>query len=157
MPNTHLSSPTEANPLGAVATRNSCSWCDIVREVLRESVPAAIALAILVVALWMLVRVHQLPKGELEVYHREKDILLLALGFLGTVTGYYFGRVPAERHADAARDAAKSAQAREQEVRRKAHRGLSDIQRKHNDRREDAAPSPTDAVNTAINQAREDL
>jgi hypothetical protein len=146
-----------ANPESTTPTRLSCNHCEILREILRESVPAVIALAILAVALWMLVDVHHLPKGEGDVYQREKDILFLALGFLGTVTGYYFGRVPAERHADAARVVASAAQEREREVRRRAHRGLSDIQSKHNERREAAAPDPTDPVNTAINRAREDI
>ena len=139
----------------APLTRISCSYCEVLREVLRESVPAVIALAILAVALWMLVDVHQYlegnPKPDLETYHRKKDVLLLALGFLGTVTGYYFGRVPAERHADAARNAAKAGQEREQKVRRAAHEGLDHIQ----DQNRAAAKDP--AVDTAINQVRSRL
>lgn len=43
-------------------------------------------------------------------FKNEKDILALALGLLGTVTGYYFGRTPAEHQAQQATRAADSAQ-----------------------------------------------
>jgi hypothetical protein len=53
-----------------------------------------------------------------------KEVLAPALGLLGTVIGYYFGRVPAERHADTARDAAAAAHERELKVRQQVHAGL---------------------------------
>src|SRR5262245_53740042 len=141
------------NPEAPNSTRMSCDFCQVLREILRETVPALIALAILVVALSMLWDVHHLVdnKPEPETYQRKKDVLLLALGFLGTVTGYYFGRAPAERHADTARDAAKAAQEREQKVRREAHEGLDHIQQQH------SGEAEADAVNTAINQLRSRL
>ncbi len=40
---------------------------------------------------------------------QRKDILLIAVGILGTVTGYYFGRTPAERRAEGAERHAKRA------------------------------------------------
>ena len=59
-----------------------------------------------------------------------KEVLAPALGLLGTVIGYYFGRVPSERHADPARDAVTAAHERELKVRQQVHAGLSDIQEK---------------------------
>lgn len=45
-----------------------------------------------------------------ESYNRQKDIMLYALALLGTVTGYYLGRVPAEINAKRAENAAGAAQ-----------------------------------------------
>jgi hypothetical protein len=39
-------------------------------------------------------------------FDRQKDLLLLAIALLGTVTGYYFGRVPAELRASQANQSA---------------------------------------------------
>ena len=83
-----------------------------------------------------------------------KDVLAPALGLLGTVIGYYYGRVPAERHADTARDAANAAHERELRVRQQVHAGLADIQQKHNRTKEGAG---TDTVNDAINLLRSSL
>ena len=44
-----------------------------------------------------------------EAYEQQKDIMLYALALLGTVTGYYLGRVPAELHAQQAQKSANSA------------------------------------------------
>jgi hypothetical protein len=62
------------------------------------------------------------------------------------VTGYYFGRVPAERHADTARDAAKHAHEREQQVRQQVYEGLARIQRAHNATREGAGDAVSDEI-----------
>jgi len=43
-------------------------------------------------------------KSKLDAYGRQKDILLYALALLGTVTGYYLGRVPAELRANTAQN-----------------------------------------------------
>jgi hypothetical protein len=47
---------------------------------------------------------------QTEAYNRQKDIMLYALALLGTVTGYYLGRVPAEINAKRAENAAVTAQ-----------------------------------------------
>ncbi len=47
-----------------------------------------------------------------KAFSSEKDILLYGLALLGTVTGYFFGRVPAELHAVQAQKAANVAQDR---------------------------------------------
>ena len=45
-------------------------------------------------------------------FSQQKDILLYGLALLGTVMGYFFGRVPAELHAVQAQNAANAAQGR---------------------------------------------
>src|SRR3954469_22349153 len=47
---------------------------------------------------------------QTESYNRQKDIMLYGLALLGTVTGYYLGRVPAEINAKRAENAAETAQ-----------------------------------------------
>lgn len=73
---------------------------------------------------------------------------------LGTVIGYYLGRVPAERHADSARDAATAAQGRELTVRQQVHTGLADIQEKHDSTKRGMG---CDAIDDAINLLRSNL
>lgn len=48
--------------------------------------------------------------AQKDAYERQKDVMLYTLALLGTVTGYYLGRVPAEMHAQQAQRAATSAQ-----------------------------------------------
>jgi hypothetical protein len=97
-------------------------------QVFREIVSAIVALAILTSSTWMLVdtfRSGRLPfesaktdkvlhddevKAQSEAYGRQKDLLLYALALLGTVTGYYLGRVPAEQRAQQAQQTANTAQ-----------------------------------------------
>ena len=45
-----------------------------------------------------------------EHFKNQKDVLALALGLFGTVTGYYFGRTPAERQAQQATRTADATQ-----------------------------------------------
>lgn len=45
-----------------------------------------------------------------KAFTRRKDVMLYGLSLLGAIIGYYFGRVPAELHAQAAQRAAKDAQ-----------------------------------------------
>lgn len=47
--------------------------------------------------------------AQKEAYERQKDIMLYAVALLGTVTGYYLGRAPAELHAQQAQGAANTA------------------------------------------------
>jgi hypothetical protein len=142
-------SPSTSTPTSSVATVSTRDGCNV-GQILRETVTALIALAIAFVALRLLWDVHGVLKmGKPDNYEQHKELLLLALGLLGTVTGYYFGRVPAERHADAARDAAKAAQKREQDVRSKVHMEAAHIRRKHN---ETQGATPADEVNTALDR-----
>jgi len=72
----------------------SC-WGGFVRELSVTVISAAIA----GVTLYMLVKCFWSAASGTA----QKDILSLALGLFGTVTGYYFGRIPAEKAADAAK------------------------------------------------------
>ncbi len=101
---------------------------------LREIVTAAIAITILAIASVMLMETfhsaryvavngtNEAQQAERQLREKafgsEKDILLYVLALLGTVTGYFFGRVPAELHAvqaqgraDDAKDAESKAKA----------------------------------------------
>lgn len=71
----------------------------------KELVTAAIALAIvttLIVFLWQGFNAEDLKENQ-------KYIIGLVLSLAGTVTGYYFGRVPAEKRADTAERAENEA------------------------------------------------
>ncbi|MFQ8433922.1 hypothetical protein [Amaricoccus sp. W119] len=82
----------------------------------REGICALVSVLIAGVATWMLIDAYTSGKAantpaSIEAFGRQKDMLLLALGLLGTVTGYYFGRVPAEKNADASKREADQANA----------------------------------------------
>jgi FtsZ-interacting cell division protein ZipA len=86
----------------------------------RELVTALIAVVILAIAgatlygTWTAAARVETDKeksaAQKDAYERQKDVMLYALALLGTVTGYYLGRVPAENHAQQAQRAAQSAQ-----------------------------------------------
>jgi H+/gluconate symporter-like permease len=72
----------------------------------KEIVTAAIALAIvttMIAFLWW-----GFNKGK-DLEENQKYIIGIALSLAGTVTGYYFGRVPAEKRADTAERAENDA------------------------------------------------
>ncbi len=76
---------------------------------LKEITTTFIALVIVLVTTWMIYRAFTNAADatfDKDALTRSKDILAFALGLFGTVTGYYFGRVPAEKQADAARHSA---------------------------------------------------
>lgn len=76
--------------------------------VLREVTTTFIAIVIVIVSMrmvWLTFNESVDP-----AFQRMKDILLLALPLLGTILGYYFGRVPAERRAEASEQKASAAQ-----------------------------------------------
>ena len=85
----------------------------------RESMAAIISLVVLALAAAMMYGTfssasHPLTgvsdESNQRAYERQKDIMLYALALLGTVTGYYLGRIPAELHAQSAQRAANTAQ-----------------------------------------------
>jgi hypothetical protein len=85
----------------------------------RETIAAVISVAILLTSLaafgltFSAAR-ETFPETDLakrQAYERQKDLLMIATGLLGTVTGYYLGRVPAELRAATAQSAADRAQA----------------------------------------------
>lgn len=80
---------------------------------LHEIMAALVSLVLLVLAavmLWETYATGRTPKIDLDAYARQKDVMLYGLTLLGTVTGYYLGRVPAERRADQAQQTATTAQ-----------------------------------------------
>jgi hypothetical protein len=87
----------------------------------REAVTTMIAGVIVLLAGWMLVKtfVAASTASSVDLFNRQKDIMLYGLSLLGTVTGYYFGRVPAELRARQAEATAAASQ-----------RSLSDAQDK---------------------------
>jgi hypothetical protein len=95
-------------------------------QALRESLAGLISIVILVLAAYMMYQtfgfartppaedkdpavVAARQQAQKDAYDRQKDIMLYALALLGTVTGYYLGRVPAEQHAQQAQRAADNA------------------------------------------------
>lgn len=75
---------------------------------LREVTTTAIAVVIVAVTLVLLWRTFDAAAGDFE---KKKAVMLYGLTILGTVVGYYFGRVPAERRAEASERKASEAQA----------------------------------------------
>ena len=80
--------------------------------------------AIAITTIYMLVQSFWHGGSEMakEAFNRQKDVLSLALGLFGTVTGYYFGRIPAEKAADAAKSA-------EQNTKKMADNSLNNLQK----------------------------
>ena len=79
----------------------------------KEAGSAVIALAVVVVTLTLLYQTFHAAADT----QGKKDVLLIAVSLLGTVTGYYFGRVPSELRAQAAETASRKAEQREQHSR----------------------------------------
>ena len=92
---------------------------------LREGMTTFLAIVLLAVTMYMLADTYLVARASLagrtdadarlalEAYARQKDVLTIAVGFLGAVIGYYFGRVPAEKRADTAEKQADQAKANE--------------------------------------------
>lgn len=97
-------------------------------QIFRELVTSVISIAILCVSVWMMVNTYRFGSQEMvsqnsdakqnaaevkamsDAFGRQKDLLLYALALLGTVTGYYLGRVPAELRAQQAQQTANTSQ-----------------------------------------------
>jgi hypothetical protein len=79
----------------------------------KEAGSTAVALAIVAVTLFLIYQTFQAAPDSAG----KKDVLLIAVSLLGTVTGYYFGRVPSERRAEAAEETSRKAERRELETR----------------------------------------
>lgn len=88
----NASNDTMPAPNGIVRTCRCQNW----GQILRELVTTVISLLIVGLALLLLWDVYCGAKTTADTFDRQKEILSLALGLLGTVTGYYFGRVPAD-------------------------------------------------------------
>jgi len=81
------------------------------QSILHECFAVVLSAVIVAVASYMLIATFA-AAGKVNVegspnalaYEHQKDVMLYALSLLGTVTGYYLGRAPAERRADNARE-----------------------------------------------------
>lgn len=78
-------------------------WLAGLREI-TTTVIAAVILGVTVLMMW------RTFKAAGNSFQDMKDVMLYALPILGTVMGYYFGRVPAERRAEASEQRAGDAQ-----------------------------------------------
>jgi len=77
------------------------------KEAIAGFLGVLIVLATLVAAALALLSV--MISGNEKVWAAAKDILVLLIGLVGVVLGYYFGRVPGEARADKAESEAKAA------------------------------------------------
>lgn len=84
---------------------------------LKEVVASVLSLAIVGFTLWIMGAIFYgggtvAGVGEVaaDIAKRHSSILQAAIGLAGAVTGYYFGRLPAEKAAQAAQQQASSAQ-----------------------------------------------
>ena len=78
----------------------------------KELVTTLLALGIAGVTMYMLfVAFRGAASATPDAFNRQKDLLLYSLSLFGAVIGYYFGRVPAELHAQQATAQAAKAQA----------------------------------------------
>jgi hypothetical protein len=109
-------------------------------DYLKEGIGGIIALGIVIVAGYIILDTYtsarvshgalteDQAKAALDAYNRQRDMLTFVAGFLGAVTGYYFGRVPAERQADRAEKSADDAKKSEAETKAGVKAGLQTLQ-----------------------------
>lgn len=103
-------------PAQTAAEREGSSWLQWFREIITGviSLTILIVAAITIYGTWSaggaVSEDEKKSAAQKEAYDRQKDIMLYAVALLGTVTGYYLGRVPAELHAQQAQKSATEAQ-----------------------------------------------
>ena len=113
-------------------------------SIFKEGITSVLALTILGFTFYMVVSVFntgglRVTTSDVEVkavqdaFSRQKDILLYALSLLGTVLGYYFGRVPAELHAQQAQNQANKAQGEAAEAKTDASQANADKKKQADD------------------------
>ena len=109
----------------AAAVKAPRSWTpDVVMQVGKEVITAIIALVIIGSTIALVARSFGLI-GNASHINQAKDLIGIMLGLVGTVIGYYFGRVPAEAQATSATARADQATAEKERVKAKA-RSLAD-------------------------------
>jgi ABC-type multidrug transport system fused ATPase/permease subunit len=84
------------------------SGSDTTPSTIREITATVLAAIVALVTTWMLVQTFLAAQPN---YENMQNVLSLALPVLGVVLGYYFGRVPAEKRAEAAEAERSGAQA----------------------------------------------
>lgn len=113
---------------------------------LKEITTTFIALVIVLVTTWMIYRAFTNAADatfDKDALTRSKDILAFALGLFGTVTGYYFGRVPAEKQADAARHSADVARQGQAAAESQGQQFRSDVKTRISGILNSTAPDPS--------------
>lgn len=104
-------------------------------QVGREAIAALISLVILIMSIFAFVVTFSAAgavysgadaAAKKEAYERQKDLLGIAIGLLGTVTGYYLGRVPAELRAQTAQGLLSTATDAAQQANQNADRVKQD-------------------------------
>jgi TctA family transporter len=98
----------------------------------REILTGAISLSIVgisLVLLWNTYQAAEQVNNDKDVmrFASLKDILSMAFSLLGTVTGYYLGRVPAESFAEAAKKTAEMATQKEKETRMMVRKEIDEL------------------------------
>lgn len=123
---------------------------------LREGMAALLSVGILLITLLMLYNtffqaslVSQANTPSDIAYNHMKDVMLYGLALLGTVTGYYFGRVPAELHAQQAQRSADTAQTDLQDTHANARATSAEANRNIAGANQNTAESLTMARNNA--------
>lgn len=78
---------------------------------LKEYVAASLSIVIVGFTMYFMFKMFEAPDNVGQaLWQHQSAILQVAVGLAGTVTGYYFGRIPAERAASTAQQAANTAQ-----------------------------------------------
>ena len=115
MPDVPSTTESQDSNSATVKTREAATPLQWFREIITAGISLVVLLltATMLYGTWQFARTVQTGADSVaqkEAYDRQKDLMLYALALLGTVTGYYLGRVPAELHAQQAQRAATSAQ-----------------------------------------------
>jgi hypothetical protein len=77
----------------------------------KEYVAALLSIAIVGFTIYCMLKMFKAPENISDtLWQHQSTILQVAIGLAGTVTGYYFGRIPAERAAANAQQTANNAQ-----------------------------------------------
>lgn len=118
---------------------------------LKEIICAALGLAIVVGCMVMVYFIYgeggnSGDKFVLEAYQRHLQLLNLALAFAGTVVGYYFGRMPAEKATAVAQSQTKDAIEKQERLKS----GLRDVKADLNNATPPSGGAPPATVSAVI-------
>jgi hypothetical protein len=141
-------------------TMNGSGMGTVVRSYFKEGGAVALSVAITVLTFYIFLDIYwmakepmsdaagQVVQARVDAYSRQRDMLTVMVAIFGTVTGWYFGRVPAEKNADAAMQTAKAAKTSEEKTKEMVREELNDLRGDMHLMREDMVPD----INRRINQ-----